>query len=177
AAQGTEAKVVPFERRTGKAGALNRGVEASGHPIIVITDANTQLDPGAIAELTRSLADGSVGAVTGEKHVEGEGLYWRFEAWLKQRESDLGTTIALDGALAALRRAEYLPLPTDVVVDDLWLALDVVDTGMRVVYEPRAISRESATKTWPVEWERRTRIVAGTLDVLWRRRALLAPFR
>jgi Glycosyltransferase like family 2 len=172
----TRAKVLPYVGRLGKPGALNRGVEAAAHPIVVITDANTQLEAGAVEALARWFADPAVGAVTGKKHVVGEGFYWRFESWLKQRESDLDTTISLDGALAAFRRDEYEPLPADLVVDDLWLALDSIEAGRRVVYEPTAVSREGTSGAWSAEWERRTRIVGGTLDVLWRRRHLLSPF-
>jgi cellulose synthase/poly-beta-1,6-N-acetylglucosamine synthase-like glycosyltransferase len=176
AASRTGATVLPYVGRRGKSSALNRGVEEATHTLIVITDANTYLEPGALAALVRWFADEDVGAVTGEKHVSGEGFYWKFESWLKQRESDRDTTISLDGALAALRREDYAPLPADLVVDDLWLALDAIEQGKRVVYEPAAVSHEGTSGIWSAEWERRTRIIAGTLDVLWRRRTLLSPF-
>jgi hypothetical protein len=164
-------------QREGKAAALNRGFAAARHPIVVITDANAMITPGTLSALARWFTDPRVGAVAGEKQVSDghEGAYWRFESWLKRRESMRGSTIGLVGELAAVRRDAYRPLPHDLAVDDLWLALDVIEQGLRIVYEPAAVAREQAGETWREDWERRTRVVSGVLDVLWRRRRLLDP--
>jgi glycosyl transferase family 2 len=177
AARATAAEVVTNGTRLGKAHAVNVGIESARHEIVVLTDANARLASGTLASLVRWFEDESVGAVAGEKRVldESEGLYWRFESWLKRRESRLGATIGLVGELAAVRRSACRPMPADVEVDDLWLALDVIEGGGRIVYEPGAIAAESGTSQLAEEWERRTRIVAGALDAIWRRRALLAP--
>jgi hypothetical protein len=164
-------------RREGKAAALNRGFAAARHPIVVMTDANAMLAPGTLPALARWFIDPEVGAVAGEKQIKDshEGAYWRFESWLKRRESIRGSTIGLVGELGAVRRDAYRPLPHDLAVDDLWLALDVIEQGLRIVYEPAAIAIEEAGETWREDWERRTRVVSGALDVLWRRRSLLDP--
>lgn len=171
----TSARVIENHDRRGKAAALGRGVAAAAGEIIVMTDANTVLSPGSLTALVRWFADGSVGAVAGEKQVEsmGEGIYWRYESWLKRREFRLGSTIGLVGELAAIRRSAWSPLPVDVAVDDLWIALDVLGRGWRVAYEPQAVALEAAAEHWDETWERRTRVVAGTFDLMWRRRSLL----
>ena len=175
AARATGARVLTGHQRLGKAAALDRGVAAAAGDVIVMSDANTVLRPGSLANLARWFADDAVGAVAGEKRVQGdgEGAYWRYESWLKRRESRLGSTIGMVGELAAVRRAAWRPLPADVTVDDLWIALDAIEGGWRVVYEPEAIAVESAPDNAREAWERRTRIVAGTFDLLWRRRHLL----
>lgn len=174
------ARVISPGSRLGKARALNEGLEAATEEVVVFTDANNPLEPGALAALARWFSDPTVGAVAGEKRVEGsegEGLYWRFESWLKQRESRTGTTIGLVGELGAVRRSLFRSLPDDVVIDDLWIALDVIEEGHRVVYEPRALTRESASASAIEEWERRSRVIAGVIDLLVRRRHLLDPAR
>jgi hypothetical protein len=180
AARRTGATVISSRKRTGKSAAINRGVAAARHEVIVVTDANTRLQEDALALLVRHFADPAVGAVAGAKHVAddaGQGFYWKFESWLKRRESQLGTTMGIVGELAAFRRSAFSPLPDGLVGDDLWLALDVIEAGFRVVFEPDALANEEGSPSVRVEWERRTRIVAGTLDVLWRRRHLLVPGR
>jgi glycosyltransferase involved in cell wall biosynthesis len=174
AAAGTGAVVVPFVERTGKAGALNRGVARCSHDRVVLTDANARLAPGSLEALVAWLDDPAVGAVGGGKVVDGEGAYWRFESALKGREMRLGSSIALDGVVVGLRRSDYRPLPPDVVVDDLWLALDAAERGGAVVYDGSVQCSEGGFATLAADWERRTRIVAGMLDVVWRRRRLLA---
>jgi cellulose synthase/poly-beta-1,6-N-acetylglucosamine synthase-like glycosyltransferase len=170
-------EVIEAAQRGGKAAALNRGFAAARHPVVVITDANAMLAPGALPALARWFADPQVGAVAGEKQIRGghEGAYWRFESWLKRRESLRGSTIGLAGELAAVRRDAYRPLPPDLAVDDLWLALDVIEQGLRIVYEPSAVALEAPGESWRADWERRTRVVSGALDVLLRRRRLLDP--
>ena len=177
-ARSTSAQVIESSGRSGKAAALNVGMAQAANEIVVFSDANTGLKPRSIEALARWFEDPTVGAVAGEKYVggaKGMSAYWRFESWIKKHESLTGTTIGLVGELAAVRRSLYKPLPEDVTLDDLWLALDVIEGGGRIVYEPEAVAFESASPTWGDEWKRRKRVVTGTLDLLWRRRALLGP--
>lgn len=173
AARGTGARVLEPGRRLGKSVALNAGVGSATAPVVVLNDANTVLEPGSLARLVRWFADDRVGAVAGEKRAEAEGHYWRFESWLKRREMRLGTMIGLVGELAAVRADCFRSLPSDVAVDDLWLALDVAEQGRTIVYEPTSVATELDSPSLGQMWERRTRVVAGALDVIMRRRDLL----
>jgi poly-beta-1,6-N-acetyl-D-glucosamine synthase len=180
AARETGARVIDGHQRGGKALALNLGVREAEQPIVVLTDANAMLERDGLRRLVRWLADPTIGAVTGEKRVAsagGEGAYWAFESWLKRKEFQTGTTIGVCGELVALRRAEYVELPGDVAVDDLWLALDVAGRGKRIAYEPSVTASETDGGSAALEWERRTRIISGFLDVVWRRRDHLVPGR
>jgi hypothetical protein len=176
-ARGTNARVLKAGERLGKAEAVNRGVAAARHSIVVLTDADARIEPGSLAALARWFADPDVGAVAGEKRVEGttEGFYWAFESWVKRRESLGRTTIGIVGELAAVRRSAFRQLPQDVIVDDLWMGLDVIEQGGAIRYEPEAIAVERQGPGLWVGWDRRTRTIAGLLDLLWRRRHLLVP--
>jgi biofilm PGA synthesis N-glycosyltransferase PgaC len=178
AARGAGATVVAPGERLGKTQAVNLGVAEAGTDLVVLTDANNSLAPGSLALLTRHLLDPRVGSVAGEK-VEadrgGEELYWRFESWLKQREWALGTTIGIVGELVALRRSAWRPIPADIGIDDLWIALDMIQRGHAVAYEPRARAVDPPYQALGHRWERRTRITAGSLFVFWAKRDLLVP--
>lgn len=179
AARTAGATVVLLEERGGKAQALNRGIPQSANEIIVLTDANNSLEPGAIEKLVRWFSSPEVGAVAGEK-LEGAGgelAYWRFESWIKRSEASLGTTLGLDAGFCAVRRSAWRPIPDDISNDDFWLALDVMDRGLRVAYEPSAVVREDSIGSLALSWERRTRVVAGGLWIMWRKRHLLSPRR
>ena len=172
------ATVVTADERLGKAQALNLGFSKVTAPIVVVSDANNFIAPGAIAALVRHLGDSRVGAVAGEK-VEadgaGEHLYWRFESWLKQREWRLGTTIGLVGELAAVRTEAWQPVPADIATDDLWTALDLSARGYAIAYEPRARAIDPPVPTLGQQWERRTRSVSGAMHVFMRRKRQLGP--
>jgi glycosyltransferase involved in cell wall biosynthesis len=176
-ARAAGARVLALSQRRGKSQAINAGVAAANHELIVLTDANSRLVDGAVAYLVRWLLAPGVGAVAGEK-LEGAGgelAYWRFESWIKRNEARLGSTIGLDGALCGVRRSIWRPIPADVSTDDLWIALDVMESGHRVAYEPRAVVLEESIGDLSLSWERRTRIVGAGLWVLWRKRRLLDP--
>lgn len=179
AARRAGARVVQPPDRIGKSAALGLGVEAGTGEVIVLSDANATLAPGSLCALARWFEDPTVGAVAGEKYVRspeggsGEGVYWAFESQLKQWENRLGSSVCLVGELGAVRRSLWRNIPAEVSVDDLWIALDVVEQGARVVYEPTAVAAEDPSPTLADDVQRRTRIVAGALDVLWRRRTLL----
>jgi poly-beta-1,6-N-acetyl-D-glucosamine synthase len=177
AARATGARVLEPGQRLGKASAINLAVPAARGELVVLTDANARLDPGSLERLARWFALPDVAGVAGEKRVLGgdESLYWRFESQLKAAEDRLGTTIGLVGELAAIRRDGFRELPARLAVDDLWLALDLVEDGGRIVYEPGAVAREDPSADHDELWERRTRVVSGVIDVCVRRRRLLGP--
>jgi poly-beta-1,6-N-acetyl-D-glucosamine synthase len=165
--------------RLGKSQALNRGFAKATTPVVVISDANNRLAPGALAALVEHFVDPTVGAVAGEKLEDddggGETLYWRFESWLKEREDRLGTTIGLVGEISAIRAEAWRPIPCDVATDDFWAALDIIEQGYRIAYEPRARALDPPAPSLAASWERRIRSVSGALHIMVRRRRQLRP--
>jgi poly-beta-1,6-N-acetyl-D-glucosamine synthase len=178
AARRAGARALTGPERLGKSQALNRGFEEATTPVVVISDANNRIVPGALAAAVAHFADPAVGAVAGEKVEDdggGESIYWKFESWLKQREDRLGTTIGLVGELAAIRAEAWRPIPRDVATDDFWTALDIIEQGYRIAYEPKACAVDPAADSLAVSWERRIRSVSGALHVMSRRRRQLLP--
>ncbi|HJU75807.1 MAG TPA: glycosyltransferase family 2 protein [Gemmatimonadaceae bacterium] len=139
--------------RQGKVAALNAAVREARGEIIVFTDADVDLDPGALSLLLRNFADPNVGGVTGRKAyraeagetthaiARGEGLYVRFDEWQKHLESRIGSTISAHGALHALRKELYIPMRDPTAADDIAISVRVVLQGKRLIYEPDAIAR------------------------------------
>ena len=179
AAERAGARALTGPERLGKSQALNRGFAEATTPLVVISDANNRLVPGALVALVEHFADPAVGAVAGEKLEDdgggGESLYWKFESWLKQREDRLGTTIGLVGELSAIRAAAWRPIPPDVATDDFWVALDIIEQGYRIAYEPRARALDPPADSLAASWERRIRSVSGALHIMVRRRRQLQP--
>ena len=179
AAERSGARTLTGLDRLGKSQALNRGFAEATTPIVVISDANNRIVPGALAAAVEHFADPEVGAVAGEKVEDddggGESIYWKFESWLKRREDRLGTTIGLVGELAAIRAEAWRPIPPDVATDDFWTALDIIEQGYRIAYEPRARAVDPAAESLAVSWERRIRSVSGALHIMARRRRQLLP--
>lgn len=177
-AEAAGARVLLIPERGGKSQALNAGLAAATGEVVVLTDANAQMEPGALVALARWFSDPEVGAVAGEKHegTGGELSYWKFSSWIKSSEAALGAT-NMDGSLCAVRRSVWRDIPADISCDDYWISLDIAERGHRVGYDPEAIVREESIGSLKLSWERRTRVLGSALYVIWKKKHLLDPRR
>jgi biofilm PGA synthesis N-glycosyltransferase PgaC len=172
----------------GKASALNAGVEAAVHDVLVFTDARQIFAPDALRALVAPLGDPRVGGVSGELLLdceagdgdstigEGLGAYWRYEKWLRRQESLIGSTLGSTGAIYALRRALWRPLPPETILDDVLAPMQAVLSGARVVFESRALAYDRAAPVAAAEFQRKTRTLAGNYQLLRLQPKLLVPF-
>ena len=175
-------------RRGGKAQALNAGVEAARHDILVFADVRQRFDRQALHGLVAPLADPTVGGVSGELMLDvetgggsadiGEGLggYWRYEKWLRRQESPIGSTMGATGAIYALRQALWRPLPADTILDDVLAPMRAVLAASRVVFSSDALAFDPVAPSG-VELRRKIRTLAGNYQILRLEPRLLNPFR
>jgi cellulose synthase/poly-beta-1,6-N-acetylglucosamine synthase-like glycosyltransferase len=153
-------------RRRGKNAVLNDVVPVRSEDVVVFTDANSLFAPDALALLAARLRDPSVGCVVGELAYardltsvgRGENLYWRYEAWIKELESRLGSVLVANGSIFALRRHLFRELYADVA-NDFQAPFDAANQGAAVVYERRALAMERSAERWEEEFGRKVRIV------------------
>lgn len=183
AAEGIRLEFLP-ERR-GKIHAMNRVFPTLSGDVIVFSDANAMLNPEALRLMVRHFSDPTVACVAGEKRVllrkgnvsAGEGLYWRYESYLKRLDSKLSSVMGAAGELFAIRARLFEPVPEDTLLDDFVLSMRLVNAGYRVVYEPAAYAVEEASATVREEFKRKVRIVAGGWQAVLRLWPLLLPTR
>jgi biofilm PGA synthesis N-glycosyltransferase PgaC len=181
---GVEMLHSPIHR--GKAAALNCGIEKATGEIVVFTDARQQFDLRAVRELVGSFQDSRVGAVTGElvlldenskEACDGAGLYWRYEKRLRAMESDIHSMVGATGAIYAIRRELFEPLPDDTLLDDVMVPMRIVLAGRRAVFDPAARAYDCAPSTPEVEFRRKVRTLAGNYQLMARIPELLVPLR
>jgi poly-beta-1,6-N-acetyl-D-glucosamine synthase len=171
----------------GKPLALNAGVEAASGEIVVFADARQRFAPGAIAALLENFADPGVGGATGELILdceardtgtdvgEGIGLYWKYEKWLRRNESRVWSTLGATGAIYALRRSYWRPLPASTLLDDVLAPMRAVLDGCRIVFEDRAVAFDRASADAAGEARRKRRTLAGNYQILAQEPRLLLP--
>jgi cellulose synthase/poly-beta-1,6-N-acetylglucosamine synthase-like glycosyltransferase len=181
----TQADIVSIER-SGKAAALNAGVAMARHELVVFTDARQTFAEDALIELARPFADPSVGAVGGElvlvdgggsTVVDGMGLYWRLEKQLRQFESDVDSMVGATGAIYAIRRTLWKPLPAGAILDDVLTPMRCVLSGQRVVFNRRAVAFDSMSRDARSEARRKRRTHAGNWQLPVLEPRLLLPWR
>jgi cellulose synthase/poly-beta-1,6-N-acetylglucosamine synthase-like glycosyltransferase len=146
-----------------------------------MSDANTHYSPHAIRSLIAHFQDPAVGCVSGELSLEnkggvsGEGLYWRYEGWIKRNEGKLGFLIGCNGGIFALRRSLYARLPSSTIIEDFVLTLRVLEQGYKVHFEPNAQATEPPCASARAEMVRKIRIGAGGWQALGLTSSLLHP--
>ena len=179
-------EVIHENRRAGKSAAENRAIRFVKTPVVIFCDANTMLNRESIRELVKHYADEEVGGVSGEKRISlesqsnvsgaGEGMYWKYESFLKRLDSELYTVVGAAGELISFRTELVEDLEEDTILDDFIQSLRICQKGYRVVYEPKAYAVEMASENVKEELKRKIRIAAGGWQAMYRLKALLNPF-
>jgi len=169
----------------GKATALNIGVAAATHDIVVFADARQRFSPNAIAELVSVFHDETVGGVsgelilvagrdTGEVH-EGVGLYWRYEKLIRRSESAVASVVGATGSIYAVRRKLYVPLAPNTLLDDFLVPMRIVLAGYRVIFIRAARAFDLSSPTAAREFARKVRTLAGNFQAVALEPRLLDP--
>ena len=166
-------RVFVLEQRRGKANALNHGCAKAHYEVLIFSDASTLFAPDAVRHLVRHFADPEVGVVCGSLQFEGteeskqtDGVYWKYESMLRLMEARLGATLTASGAIYALRRTCYQPLPPDSIIEDFLVPMNARVQGFRVIYDPEAVASEFAAATVAEEFTRRVRLAVGSFHAL-----------
>lgn len=182
-----DVKIVFSPERRGKSAALKHGIKEVSTEIVMMTDANTMLNPEAVREIVRLMQDPKVGCVSGEKKVmaksdsdeaaQGEGLYWKYESALKRLDSELYSAMGAAGELCIIRRQLMTDIPDDTLLDDFVISMEIVRMGYKIAYTSKAFAMEYGSADLHEESKRKRRIAAGGLQSSWRLRSLMNPLR
>jgi cellulose synthase/poly-beta-1,6-N-acetylglucosamine synthase-like glycosyltransferase len=178
-------RLLDYKARRGKSSVLNSAMREIDAEVVILSDANTHIEPDAVGRLARWFADPAVGAVCGRliltdptTGANADGMYWKYETFLKKQEARLGGLLGSNGAIYAIRRRLYVPIPDDTIVDDFVIPLLAkLREEFTIVYDADAVAHEESAANVGAEFRRRSRIGAGgfqAIVLLWR---LLNPAR
>jgi cellulose synthase/poly-beta-1,6-N-acetylglucosamine synthase-like glycosyltransferase len=177
-------RVLEFSRR-GKSAVLNLAIPQARGELVLLSDANTHTSHDAARHMARWFVDPGIGAVCGrlllidpQQGNNVDSLYWKYETFLKNRESKLGALLGSNGAIYTLRKVHFDPIPDQILIDDFVIPLQArLRSGCAIVYDAKATAHEESAADMRAEFRRRTRIGTGdwqAIALLWR---LLNPFR
>jgi biofilm PGA synthesis N-glycosyltransferase PgaC len=173
--------------RQGKIHAVNRVMKFVETPVVIFCDANTDLNVDAIKNIVRHYQDEEVGGVAGEKRIfknaednasgAGEGMYWKYESFLKRKDAEVYSVVGAAGELFSIRTELFEEPEKDIIIEDFYMSLRIASRGFRFMYEPDAYAIETASASVAEEWKRKVRICAGAFQAMIKLRYLLNPFR
>ena len=176
--------LVRQNQRRGKTSVQNLAVKKAKGEILVFSDATTIFRKDAIRKLVRNFKDPHVGCVAGEERFlkkdkgifEEVSFFWRYEQILRENESRFNSLIGVSGCIFAIRKNLYEELD-ESLIEDFALPLKVILHKFRVVYEKEAVGYEESAKDLKAEILRKARIICGGINVLFKMRNLLNPFK
>lgn len=169
-------KLFSFPENRGKAAAINDSMELLKSEIVVFSDANVMYDRQALKKLVHNFHDPAVGVVSGRvalindslSYSDSERLYYRIEHFIQEKEGALGTLIGADGAMYAIRRSLFKPLPEETILDDFVISMQIAAQGYRCIHEKEALGFEQNLHELQDEFRRKARIIAGGFQYLLR---------
>ncbi len=164
-------------QREGKVAAINRAMQFVTTPLVIFCDANTYLNRDCVKNIVRHYIDPKVAAVSGEKKIAnintheyaasaGEGLYWKYESFLKTLDSRFYTVVGAAGELFSVRTSLFQPVDKRILLDDFYISMKLCEQGYRVVYEPEAYSTEAPSFSIKDEQIRKVRNGAGGIQAI-----------
>jgi cellulose synthase/poly-beta-1,6-N-acetylglucosamine synthase-like glycosyltransferase len=166
-------RILEMPAKGGKAAALNAGSQAARNELLIFADARQRWADDALERLIENFADPRIGAVSGDLVLEtapgalaGVGVYWRFEKWLRKQESKLDSQVGVTGAISAVRRPLFRPIPPGTLLDDVFWPMHVVLQGYRVVHDERAKAFDRLPEKTQDEFRRKVRTLAGNYQLL-----------
>lgn len=167
----------------GKATAVTKALTAVQGEIVVLTDVRQTFDRQAIRLMVTCFADAKVGVVTGELVIrEGNsqeeyntGLYWTYEKWIRRNLNRIDAMLGATGSIYAIRRALAVEIPSDILLDDVYVPFRIAFQGYRIYFEDQAKAYDLPTSL-KSEFARKVRTQAGVYQILAHFPALLSPF-
>jgi len=177
-------RLIIGDKTRGKAAGLNDAIRLSAGEIVVFTDARQNIEANALRFLAENFADPTVGCASGQlmlgdpdsgEKARGIGLYWKIEKRIREMESACGSVIGATGALYAVRRSLLVLLPTETILDDVYLPLHVLRQGKRVIFEPRARAWDVPDQGHQREFARKVRTLSGNYQLFRLAPWLLGP--
>lgn len=170
----------------GKPHALNTGIKKANGEIIVFTDARQQFDKNSLNELVANFSDPKIGAVSGELFFKDSidsnvklqmGAYWNYEKLIRRSESAFSSVAGATGAIYAIRKSLYKPIPDETLIDDVLIPMNIVLQGYRVVFDNTAAAYDVVSQNSDQEWRRKVRTQAGNWQLLNLNPTLFMPWK
>jgi cellulose synthase/poly-beta-1,6-N-acetylglucosamine synthase-like glycosyltransferase len=163
--------------RKGKPSALNALRAAARGEVLVMTDIRQPFARGTVKALVAPLGNPEVGCVSGNlvlKGMTGAGTYWRYEKFIRMSEARLGKMVGVTGTVYAIRRADFPSLPAAVILDDVWVPMQVALARKRITFVAAAEAYDEAFDD-DREFGRKVRTLAGNYQLFSLNPRLLSP--
>jgi len=169
-----ELTFIHYPDNQGKSYALELALKEAKTDLVAFTDIRQSFENGALQYLARHFTTPDVGAVSGNLVIRKDennkasdpGLYWKYEKWIREKESDLDSMLGVTGAIYMAQRKLIPLIPADTLLDDMYIPLSMVEQGYKIKFDDRAIAYDSSSQTTEEEFHRKVRTLAGNFQLV-----------
>jgi cellulose synthase/poly-beta-1,6-N-acetylglucosamine synthase-like glycosyltransferase len=178
-------KLMSFSQNRGKAAVQQDAISKAGGQIIVLSDATGAYTNDALVHLIKHFSNDKIGVVAGLVSFENmgstsnsrnEGIYWKYECFIRNMESKLGILTATSGSILAFRKSLFQGLDP-AVSDDFMIPMQALSQGYHCILEPKAVSAEKLVETEKEEFYVKARTITLDIRGLFQMKHLLNPFK
>jgi cellulose synthase/poly-beta-1,6-N-acetylglucosamine synthase-like glycosyltransferase len=183
--QNPKIKLITKDIQRGKIAMLNEIVVYAKNDILVFTDARQEFAQDALRALVKNFTDPTVGCVSGElilakeegATAKGINLYWNYEKFIRNAESQIHSMLGATGAIYAIRRELYSPAPKDTILDDMFIPLKIIQKGYRAIFDGNAKAFDRPANSPREEYRRKARTLYGNYQIFRMFLGLFNPFK
>jgi len=181
----TNIKFVEYPLNKGKSFALNEGIKHVTTDLVAFADVRQSFDKDALIYLAQHFSVGTTGAVSGNLHIIDDknnaasdpGLYWKYEKWIREKESRVNSMVGVTGAIYMARKALIPQIPDNSLLDDMFIPLSMVYEGYKIKFESKAIAYDVSSSSNAEEFHRKVRTLAGNFQLLKQLPWLMSPVK
>lgn len=176
-------KLVRADERLGKENAQLCAIKQATGNILVFSDVATHIPAESIQTLVQYYTDPIVGAISSEDRfisqdgsVAGEGMYVKYEMWLRQQESMLAGLVGLSGSFFSCRK--QVAEDWDIISpSDFNTAINAAKLSYKAVTAPDVLGYYKDLSDPKKEYQRKVRTVLRGMTGLARHTEVLNPLR
>lgn len=178
---------IEYEQNKGKSNALAVALSQATTDLIAFADIRQTFCTQALKNMVKHfLIEGAhIGAVSGNLQIATDsdnnesdpGLYWKYEKWIREKESELHSMLGVTGAIYMAKRTLIPDIPLDILLDDMFIPMAIVDKGYKIKFEPLAIAFDTSSSSTAEEFHRKVRTLAGNFQLISKLPWLMSPLR
>ena len=176
-------RLVCVDEHKGKEYAQWKAINEASGDILIFSDVATDIPEDAISRMVQYFDDPVVGAVSSEDRfiseegqVVGEGLYVRYEMWLRRMETDVCSLVGLSGSFFAVRKDVCDEWDIEVP-SDFNTALNCVKKGYVAISASDVHGYYKDVKDNKKEFQRKVRTVLRGISAVAKKVEVLNPLK
>ena len=178
--EGLNIEVIDHPINRGKVTLINETMQLVDSDIVALSDVSAIISIDALKIAAAAFQDPEIGVVNSQYRIYDSAnsidtSYWEYQSKIKEKESQIDSTLGAHGAFYIFRKELFVELEADTINDDFILPMRIIEQGYKVKQFPNIKALELEPSTQSMNSQRRKRISAGNIQQVIRLKTLFLP--